>query len=104
MASTRLRYIRASLSVSKQLARRCDLIGPCVLQALDYLAIGVHELASMSERRLERLVNPAYSDLPAFLVENGGLNSGFMLAHCTAASLGSWVNFIAAPTSDRGFV
>lgn len=58
------------------------------LQSLDYLAIGVHELASMSERRLERLVNPAYSELPAFLADHGGLNSGFMIAHCTAAALG----------------
>ena len=57
-------------------------------KALDYLAIGVHELAAMSERRIERLVNPAYSELPAFLVKDGGLNSGFMLAHCTAAALG----------------
>ena len=57
-------------------------------KALDYLAIGVHELASMSERRIERLVNPAYSELPAFLVKDGGLNSGFMIAHCTAAALG----------------
>ena len=57
-------------------------------KALDYLAIGIHEMASMSERRIERLVNPAYSELPAFLVKDGGLNSGFMLAHCTAAALG----------------
>lgn len=57
-------------------------------KACDYLAIGVHELASMSERRTERLVNPALSSLPAFLVQNGGLNSGFMIAHCTAAALG----------------
>ena len=57
-------------------------------KSLDYLAIGVHELASMSERRTERLVNPAYSELPAFLVKDGGLNSGFMIAHCTAAALG----------------
>ena len=42
----------------------------------------------MSERRIERLVNPAYSNLPAFLVKEGGLNSGFMIAHCTAAALG----------------
>lgn len=42
----------------------------------------------MSERRIERLVNPAYSELPAFLVKDGGLNSGFMIAHCTAAALG----------------
>uniref|UniRef100_A0A8C4HKR8 Histidine ammonia-lyase n=1 Tax=Dicentrarchus labrax TaxID=13489 RepID=A0A8C4HKR8_DICLA len=57
-------------------------------KALDYLAIGVHELASISERRIERLVNPALSELPAFLVQDGGLNSGFMIAHCTAAALG----------------
>lgn len=60
-------------------------------KALDYLAIAVHELASMSERRIERLVNPAMSGLPAFLVQNGGLNSGFMIAHCTAAALGNYV-------------
>ena len=57
-------------------------------KALDYLAIAVHELGNMSERRVERLVNPAQSGLPAFLVHNGGLNSGFMIAHCTAAALG----------------
>ena len=45
-------------------------------KALDYLAIGIHELANMSERRLERLINPAYSELPAFLTKDGGLNSG----------------------------
>ncbi|RXG62010.1 Histidine ammonia-lyase [Armadillidium vulgare] len=57
-------------------------------KVLDYLSIAIHEMASMSERRIERLVNPAYSELPAFLVKEGGMNSGFMLAHCTAASLG----------------
>lgn len=59
-----------------------------LFQVLDYLAIGVHELASISERRIERLVNPSLSELPAFLVREGGLNSGFMIAHCTAAALG----------------
>ncbi|XP_030895515.1 histidine ammonia-lyase-like [Leptonychotes weddellii] len=57
-------------------------------KALDYLAIGVHELASISERRIERLCNPSLSELPPFLVAEGGLNSGFMIAHCTAAALG----------------
>jgi len=57
-------------------------------KALDYLAIAVHELASISERRIERLCNPSLSELPAFLVNEGGLNSGFMIAHCTAAALG----------------
>lgn len=63
------------------------------MQALDYLAIGIHEIASISERRLERLVHPAYNGdpLPAFLVEQGGLNSGFMLAQVTAAALGEGI-------------
>ena len=68
-------------------------------KALDYLAIGVHELAAMSERRIERLVNPAYSELPAFLVKDGGLNSGFMLAHCTAAALVSENKTLCHPAS-----
>lgn len=59
-----------------------------LFQALDFLAIGVHELAAISERRIERLCNPSLSELPAFLVSEGGLNSGFMIAHCTAAALG----------------
>ncbi|XP_046542970.1 histidine ammonia-lyase-like [Haliotis rubra] len=68
-------------------------------KALDYLAIGVHELANMSERRIERLVNPALSELPAFLTKEGGLNSGFMIAHCTAASLVSENKVLCHPSS-----
>ncbi|XP_061523518.1 histidine ammonia-lyase-like isoform X2 [Phycodurus eques] len=68
-------------------------------KALDYLAIGVHELASFSERRIERLVNPALSELPAFLVKDGGLNSGFMIAHCTAAALVSESKALCHPAS-----
>ncbi|XP_075553710.1 histidine ammonia-lyase-like [Dermacentor variabilis] len=68
-------------------------------KALDYLAIGVHELGSMSERRTERLINPAYSELPAFLVADGGLNSGFMIAHCTAAALVSENKVLCHPAS-----
>ncbi|EEC16235.1 histidine ammonia lyase, putative [Ixodes scapularis] len=68
-------------------------------KALDYLAIAVHELGSMSERRTERLINPAYSELPAFLVQDGGLNSGFMLAHCTAAALVSENKVLCHPAS-----
>merc|ERR1711990_1355274 len=54
-------------------------------KVLDFLSIAVQELANISERRIERLVNPMLSDMPAFLVKDGGLNSGFMIAHCTAA-------------------
>lgn len=68
-------------------------------KALDYLAIGIHELASMSERRIERLVNPALSELPAFLTNDGGLNSGFMIAHCTAAALVSENKVLCHPAS-----
>ncbi len=55
--------------------------------ALDFLCMAVSELANISERRIERLVNPQLSGLPAFLVEDGGVNSGLMLAQYTAASL-----------------
>ncbi|WP_369074948.1 aromatic amino acid lyase, partial [Vibrio cholerae] len=46
-------------------------------KVLDMLTIATHELAGISERRIERLNNPSLSRLPAFLVQNGGLNSGF---------------------------
>ncbi|KAG5261487.1 hypothetical protein AALO_G00284810 [Alosa alosa] len=66
---------------------------------MDYLAIGVHELACISERRIERLCNPSLSELPAFLVNEGGLNSGFMIAHCTAAALVSENKGLCHPAS-----
>ena len=56
-------------------------------QALDILAITTAQLATISERRIEQLVNPALSHLPPFLAKNSGLNSGFMIAQVTAASL-----------------
>ncbi|KAG7320443.1 hypothetical protein KOW79_016296 [Hemibagrus wyckioides] len=68
-------------------------------KALDFLAIGVHELGSISERRIERLCNPSLSNLPAFLVKEGGLNSGFMVAHCTAAALVSENKVLCHPAS-----
>ncbi|KAL4108632.1 hypothetical protein PRIC1_000344 [Phytophthora ramorum] len=68
-------------------------------KVLDYLAIGIHEIASVSERRIERLVNPTLSNLPAFLVPEGGLNSGFMIAHCTAAALVSENKVLTHPSS-----
>ncbi|XP_036373791.1 histidine ammonia-lyase-like [Megalops cyprinoides] len=68
-------------------------------KSLDFLAIGVHELASISERRIERLCNPSLSELPAFLVSEGGLNSGFMIAHCTAAALVSENKVLCHPSS-----
>jgi histidine ammonia-lyase len=68
-------------------------------KALDLLAIAAHEIGSISERRVERLNNPSLSRLPAFLVQNGGLNSGFMIAHCTAAALVSENKVLVHPAS-----
>jgi histidine ammonia-lyase len=65
--------------------------------ACDVLAIICADLASISERRQERMVNPAYSDLPAFLTEHGGLESGFMMAHVTSAALVSELKGLANP-------
>ncbi|MBQ7077590.1 MAG: histidine ammonia-lyase [Lachnospiraceae bacterium] len=67
--------------------------------SFDFLGIALSELANISERRLERLVNPALSGLPAFLVENGGVNSGFMIVQYSAASLVSENKVLAHPAS-----
>ena len=67
--------------------------------AADYAAIAVAELASVSERRVEQLVNPALSGLPAFLTRRGGLNSGLMVAQYTAAALVSENKVLAHPAS-----
>ena len=55
--------------------------------AADFLAIALAELASISERRIEKLTNTAFSGLPPFLARDAGLNSGFMIAQVTAAAL-----------------
>ncbi len=68
--------------------------------ALDVLAMAVAELANISERRLERLVNPNLSEgLPAFLTTDGGLNSGFMIPQYVAASLVSENKSLCHPAS-----
>ena len=57
---------------------------------MDYLAAATSEIASISERRIEQLINPIFNDhIPAFLAPNKGLHSGFMIVHVTAASLAS---------------
>lgn len=67
--------------------------------ACDFLSIAIAELANISERRVERLVNPQLSGLPAFLIEDGGLNSGFMIAQYVAASLVSENKVLSHPAS-----
>jgi histidine ammonia-lyase len=71
--------------------------GQPVALAMDFLCMAVSEFANISERRIERLVNPKLSGLPAFLVSDGGLNSGFMMAQYTAASLVSENKVLAHP-------
>lgn len=66
---------------------------------MDTLGIAVAELANVSERRIERLINPQLSDLPAFLTEHGGLCSGFMIAQYVAASMVSENKVYAHPAS-----
>ncbi len=74
--------------------------GEPVALAMDYLAIAVAELGSISERRLDRLVNPACNGgLPAFLATRSGLNSGFMIAQVTASALASENKVLAHPAS-----
>ncbi len=67
--------------------------------AFDFLGIALSELASVAERRIERLVNPQLSGLPGFLTEKGGLNSGFMIAQYAAAALVSENKVLAHPAS-----
>lgn len=68
--------------------------------ALDFLALAVSELANISERRLERMVNPALNgELPPFLTRNGGLNSGLMLLQYAAAALVSENKVLSHPAS-----
>jgi histidine ammonia-lyase len=73
--------------------------GEPVAFALDLLGIVVSELGGISERRIEKLINPALSDLPAFLTTEGGLNSGLMMVQVSAAALASENKILAHPAS-----
>lgn len=73
--------------------------GQPVATALDQFALAVTSLMSISEKRIEKLINPAMSDLPAFLTPQGGLNSGYMMAHVTAAALVSESKILSHPAS-----
>ena len=84
----------------RQIVSNGNFHGQPLAFALDALAMAVAELASISERRVERLVNPSLSDgLPPFLVEEGGLNSGFMIPQYVAAALVSENKVLAHPAS-----
>ncbi len=73
--------------------------GEPVALAADYLGIIAAELANISERRIEHMMDSSLSELAGFLTTDGGLNSGFMIAHVTAASLVSENKVLAHPAS-----
>lgn len=74
--------------------------GQPIALAMDFLGIACAELADISERRIERLINPALSEgLPAFLTSSGGINSGFMIVQYAAAALVSENKSLAHPAS-----
>lgn len=73
--------------------------GQPVALVMDFLTIALAEFASIAERRVERMVNPNLSGLPSFLIQEGGVNSGFMIAQYTAAALVSENKVLAHPAS-----
>lgn len=79
-------------------------VGASIALAMDSIAVTIAQVAAMAERRMDRLVNPLVSGLPAFLAETGGTRSGFMIAQYTAASLVAQNRRIAAPASLDGGV
>jgi histidine ammonia-lyase len=73
--------------------------GEPIALTLDYAAVAIADLGTISERRVERLVNPDLSGLPAFLTPDPGMNSGLMIAQIVAASLIAENNVLAHPAS-----
>ncbi|MBL7714530.1 MAG: histidine ammonia-lyase [Bdellovibrionales bacterium] len=73
--------------------------GQIVAIAMDALSIAMAEIGSISEQRIEKLINPAISELPAFLVKEGGLNSGYMIVQVAAASIVSENKTLCHPAS-----
>jgi histidine ammonia-lyase len=91
---------RSSDSLDADVISGGNFHGQPLAFALDFLGIALSALAGISERRLERLVNPALSEgLPPFLAAGAGLNSGFMMAQVAAASLVSENKVLAHPAS-----
>jgi histidine ammonia-lyase len=81
-----------------------NAVGTALGLNADALGVAIAETAAMAERRLDRLVNPLVSRLPAFLAADGGAGSGFMIAQYTAVSLVSDNRRLAAPASLDGGV
>ena len=73
--------------------------GQALAFCMDYLAMGLAEICNISERRVEKMMNPSFSELPAFLTKNSGLNSGLMIAHVSSAALTSENKVYCHPAS-----
>lgn len=84
---------------SKEVISGGNFHGEALALVMDYLAMGVAEICNISERRIEKMMNPTFSELPAFLTKNSGLNSGLMIAHVTAAALVSENKYLCHPAS-----
>jgi histidine ammonia-lyase len=108
-----LRFVRDTLTIEANgatdnpmvFARDDEIVsggnfhGAPVAIAADLSAVATAQLVTISERRSDRLVNPALSDLPAFLTADSGLHSGYMMAQVTAAALASEIKTLAHPAS-----
>jgi histidine ammonia-lyase len=106
-------YVRSTLSIELNSATDNPLVfadtgevisggnfhGQPLAMAADHLAIALATLGGISERRIEQMTNPQTSQLPAFLVREAGLHSGFMILQVTAAALASETKALAAPHS-----
>lgn len=84
------------------ISSQAHAVAPALGQAADSLAIAIAQIAAMSERRIDRLVNPLVSGLPPFLATDAGSHSGFMIAQYTAAALVGDNRRLAAPASTDG--
>lgn len=73
--------------------------GQYLSQAMDFLSIALTTLVNMSERRIEKLLDPVFSSLPPFLTKDAGISSGLMAAHYTAAALASENKVLSHPAS-----
>lgn len=87
-----------------QVASQAHAVAPALAHALDSCAIALAQVAAMSERRTDRLVNPLVSGLPAFLASDPGTGSGLMIAQYTACALAAECRRLAAPASLDGGV
>jgi histidine ammonia-lyase len=79
-------------------------IGAAIGLAMDQLGVAIAQLGVVSERRLDRMVNPLVNGLPPFLAEDSGVNSGFMIAQYSAVSLVAKARRLATPASLDGGV